>query len=156
MYTGEPGKEAFEDHSGMAAALADFRRVYPMLADVRIERSWSGPIDRTYDSLPLLGQLEDAPHISYGVGWSGNGVNPSRIGGRVLAGLALGGRDRWTQNGLIGRKARAFPPEPVRYLGGRMVRAATVRKDAAEIAGRRASSLDRTLAALAPSGLEDK
>ena len=45
------------------AGLADFRRVYPMLADVPVELSWSGPIDRTYDSLPLLGTLPGAPHV---------------------------------------------------------------------------------------------
>ncbi len=155
-YTGEPADHVFQDPYGIAEATADFRRVYPMLADVPLERCWSGPIDRTYDSLPLLGRLADAPHIAYGIGWSGNGVNPSRVGGRILAGLALDRRERWTETGLIDRQARRFPPEPFRYLGGSMVRAAMMRKDRSEIAGRTPSRLDRALASLAPSGLEDK
>lgn len=155
-YTGEPADHVFQDLHGIAEATVDFRRVYPMLADVPLERRWSGPIDRTYDSLPLIGRLTDAPHIAYGVGWSGNGVNPSRIGGRILAGLVLERRERWTETGLINRQARRFPPEPFRYLGGSVVRAAMMRKDRREIAGRAPSRLDRALASLAPSGLEDK
>jgi glycine/D-amino acid oxidase-like deaminating enzyme len=155
-YTGEPTDAVFNETSGIAAAAADFRRVYPMLADVPLERSWSGPIDRTYDSLPLLGHLAGAPHLVYGIGWSGNGVNPSRIGGRILAGLVLERRERWTQNGLIDRAARRFPPEPLRYLGGALVRGAMFRKDRRELADQPPSWLDRKLATLAPSGLEDK
>jgi glycine/D-amino acid oxidase-like deaminating enzyme len=155
-FTGEPGAEAFNDEGGIAAAERDFRRVYPMLADVPIERRWSGPIDRTHDSLPLLGQLPGAPHIVYGIGWSGNGVNPSRIGGRILAGLVLGRSERWTSNGLVNRQVQRFPPEPLRYVGGSLVRAAMARKDRIEIRGRTPSRLIRALADLAPSGLEDK
>ena len=155
-FTGVPGKVAFHDPRGIAEATADFRRVYPMLADVPIAQSWSGPIDRTYDSLPLLGSLTHAPHVFYGVGWSGNGVNPSRIGARILASLVLGTRDRWSENGLVNRKVRRFPPEPLRYLGGSLVRAAMARKDRAEIAGQMPSSITSALARLAPSGLEDK
>ncbi len=155
-FTGEPGALAFADPVGIAEATEDFRRTYPMLADVPIDSAWSGPIDRTYDSLPLLGTLPDAPHIAYGIGWSGNGVNPSRIGGRILAELSLERRSRWTANALVNRLARAFPPEPLRYLGGALVRRAMLRKDRAELAGRAPSATDRMLASLAPSGLEDK
>lgn len=155
-YTGEPSEPVFHDPVGIREATADFRRVYPMLADVPLARTWSGPIDRTYDSLPLLGTMPDAPHIIYGIGWSGNGVSPSRIGGRILAGLVFGRRERWTENGLVNRHARRFPPEPLRYLGGSLVRAAMTRKDRSEIANRPTSWVDRGLANLAPAGLEDK
>ena len=100
--------------------------------------------------------LPGAPHVCYGIGCSGNGVNPSRVGGRILASLALDKRDRWAQNGLVNRAARRFPPEPLRFLGGAIVRAAMARKDRKEIAGGAVSLLDRALAGLAPSGLEDK
>jgi glycine/D-amino acid oxidase-like deaminating enzyme len=156
FYTGEPQEVVFRNPSGIGEATADFRRVYPTLVDVPVERCWSGPIDRTYDSLPLLGHLSGAPHVVYGIGWSGNGVNPSRIGGRILAGLVLERRERWTQNGLIDRAARRFPPEPFRFLAGALVRNAMLRKDRSELADRPASWLDRKLASLAPSGLEDK
>lgn len=154
--SGRPSASVFYDKTLIDAAVKDFRRVYPSLADVKIERSWSGPIDRTYNSLPLLGHLRGAPNINYGVGWSGNGVNPSQIGGRILAGLALERNERWTKNGLVGNHNRRFPPEPIRYLGGNLVLGSVRRKDAAEISGRAPTVIDRKLAGLGPSGLEDK
>lgn len=134
----------------------DLRRTYPQLADVPVTHSWSGPIDRTYDSLPVFGHLNGAPHVVYGIGWSGNGVGPSRLGGRILASLALGIDDEWSRCGLVGRQPKRFPLEPVRYVGGLMVRGAVQRKEQAEAQNRRGSWLDRTLAGFAPAGLEDK
>ena len=134
----------------------DFRRTYPHLSDVPVTHAWCGPIDRTFDSLPVFGHLEGAPNIVYGIGWSGNGVGPSRLGGRILASLALGLDDEWSHCGLVGRKPKLFPPEPFRYVGGLMVRSAVQRKEAAEADNRSPAWLDRALAGLAPAGLEDK
>ncbi|TCV66203.1 MULTISPECIES: NAD(P)/FAD-dependent oxidoreductase [Pseudomonas] len=134
----------------------DFRRTYPHLSDVPVTHAWCGPIDRTFDSLPVFGHLEDAPNIVYGIGWSGNGVGPSRLGGRILASMALGLDDEWSHCGLVGRKPKLFPPEPFRYVGGLMVRSAVQRKEAAEADNRSPAWLDCALAGLAPAGLEDK
>lgn len=135
---------------------AEFRRIFPMLADVKIARRWTGPIDRSYSGLPVIGTLPGRPEISYAVGWSGNGVNPSRIGARILAGLTLDRQDRWTRVALVNAKVRRFLPEPLQYAGGRMVRAAVARKDRADIAGTSPGWVTRRLVALAPSGVEDK
>ena len=139
-----------------ALTRADLLATYPMLDQGAISHGWSGPIDRAYDSLPVLGHLKHHPNILYGIGWSGNGVGPSRLGGRILASLALGRDDEWTRSPLVGRRCKAFPPEPFRHLGGRMVRQAVIRKERAELRGRVPAMLDRLLARLAPAGLEDK
>jgi putative aminophosphonate oxidoreductase len=146
------------DHSPRRAAMAeaDFRRYYPALADVPIEQHWAGPIDRTPDSLPILGRLGGRDHIVYGVGWSGNGVGPSVVGGRILASLALGLDDEWSRTALVDRGHVRFPPEPVRYLGGRLVREGVLRKERAEARGARPRAAAVRLAKLAPAGLEDK
>lgn len=141
---------------GCAMAEHDFRRSYPMLSNVRITHAWSGPIDRTYDSLPVFGTLSGTSHIHYGVGWSGNGVGPSRIGGRILASLALQRKDEWSGCALVARQAKPFPPEPVKYLGGSLVRGAVRRKESREAVGARPRAIDMMLAKFAPSGLEDK
>jgi hypothetical protein len=52
--------------------------------------------------------------------------------------------------------ARRFPPEPIRFLGGAMVRHAMLRKDRSELANKTAPWIIRKLASLAPAGLEDK
>ena len=135
---------------------ADFRRVYPSLRDVAVARDWSGPIDRTPNSLPVFGRLGGRPHIVYGVGWSGNGVAPSVLGGRILASLAVGRDDDWSRHPLVGRSAGRFPPEPVRFFGAHIVRAAVSRKEAAENRDRKPSRIAVALSRFAPSGLEDK
>ncbi|WP_166360259.1 NAD(P)/FAD-dependent oxidoreductase [Pseudomonas akapageensis] len=145
-----------DDPYSIALTEADLRRTYPMLDDKAVTHSWSGPIDRTYDSLPVFGHLRGHENIHYGIGWSGNGVGPSRLGGRILASLALGRKDEWSQCALVGRQCKKFPAEPMRYLGGSLVRHAVLRKERAEMAGRKAAPLDRMLAKLAPAGLEDK
>jgi glycine/D-amino acid oxidase-like deaminating enzyme len=140
--------------AGIAAA--DFRRYYPMLEDVPLEQAWGGPIDRTPDSLPILGRLAGRSHLLYGVGWSGNGVAPSVVGGRILASLALGRDDEWARAGLVDRRLGWFPPEPARYVGGGLVRRAVISKEVSERSGRRPRRLATALSRLAPAGLEDK
>ncbi|MNP42810.1 hypothetical protein D3C76_1365990 [compost metagenome] len=104
----------------------------------------------------MFGRLNGHSNIHYGIGWSGNGVGPSRLGGRILASLALGRKDAWSQCPLVERNCRSFPPEPFRYLGGSLVRNAVLRKERSELAGRKPSPVDRYLASFAPAGLEDK
>ena len=135
---------------------ADFRRYYPGLADVPVTHDWSGPIDRTPNSLPLLGRLGGREHILYGVGWSGNGVGPSVVGGKILASLALGRDDEWSRHPLVGRSVGSFPPEPIRYVGAHVVRAAVAAKERAEMRGEKPGRVAARLARLAPAGLEDK
>lgn len=149
--------ETFSHHAESCAMTEqDFRRTYPTLSSVRLTHAWSGPIDRTYDSLPVFGTLSGTQHIHYGVGWSGNGVGPSRIGGKILASLALERKDEWSGCALVERRARTFPPEPIKYIGGSLVRGAVRRKECREAAGAVPRTFDVALAKLAPSGLEDK
>lgn len=145
-----------EDDDSIELTKADLLSTYPELNTDAVAHSWSGPIDRTYDSLPVFGKLSRQPNIFYGIGWSGNGVGPSRMGGRILASLALARNDAWSRSSLVGRRCKTFPPEPLRYFGGNLVRGAVIRKETAEMQGLPPGTLDKMLASLAPSGLEDK
>jgi glycine/D-amino acid oxidase-like deaminating enzyme len=155
-YAGNIGTNFDRQSQRAMEVTSDFRRYYPQLDHVPITHDWSGPIDRTPDSLPLLGYLGGNRNICYGIGWSGNGVGPSVIGGRILASLALDRKDRWSQYPLVSRSAARFPPEPIRFLGAHVVRTAVARKERAEMQGRRPASLAVLLSRLAPKGLEDK
>jgi putative aminophosphonate oxidoreductase len=133
---------------------AHFRITYPMLADVPVESSWTGPVDRSKNGLPFFGSL--ARGVLCGVGYSGNGVGPSYLGGRILASLALERDDEWSGAGLVGLPSGPgyrFPPEPIRFIGGNLVRAAIARKERAEDAGKPVGRLTRKLVELAPAGL---
>jgi glycine/D-amino acid oxidase-like deaminating enzyme len=145
--------DRFDGSSPRAAwVAAGMHATYPELADVPLAASWSGPIDRTADGLPFFTSL-GRPDLVCGLGFSGNGVGPTVLGGRILASLVLGREDEWSRCGLVRAAPRGLPPEPLRYLGGRIVRSAVARKERAEDHGRHPSRIDRRLAALAPAGL---
>jgi putative aminophosphonate oxidoreductase len=130
-----------------------FRATYPDLREVAVADSWTGPVDRSKTGVPLFGQLPGHPGVFFAVGYSGNGVGPSYIGGRILASLALRRRDEWQGCGLVAPPSGRFPPEPIRFLGGSMVRSAIERTERAEDQGRRPRAVDARLVRLAPGGL---
>jgi putative aminophosphonate oxidoreductase len=136
-----------------ARIVAALRRTYPQLADVPVAAGWTGPIDRSRTGLPFFGPLERRPDLLVGVGYSGDGVGPSYLGGKILGSLALGRDDEWSRSGVVGLPGLRFPPEPFRFLGGHVVRTAIERKERLEDAGRRPDPLTRGLVRLAPAGL---
>lgn len=144
----------FEGQTGWASAAEEgLRRTYPMLADVPVTHRWTGPIDRTRSGLPIFDTLSRHPEVAYGVGFSGNGVGPTYVAGRILASMALGLDDEWATCGLRGGHAKRWPPEPVRFAGGSVMKWALQRVERAHDEGREPSALDATLIDLAPTGL---
>lgn len=83
-------------------------------------------------------------------------MEPSRLGGRVLASLTLGRDDPWSHCPLVERRCRNSPPEPLRYLGGPLVRNAILRKERAELTGITPSATNRFFMCFASAGPEDK
>jgi glycine/D-amino acid oxidase-like deaminating enzyme len=137
----------------LGAVAAELPRLVPATRAARITHGWGGAVDRSVDGLPFFGRLPGRARIVYGAGFSGNGVGPSVIGGRVLASMALGRDDEWSGCGLArGVPAARLPPEPVRFLGGQAVRRAVGRKERIETDGGSAGPVVRGLAALAPKG----
>jgi glycine/D-amino acid oxidase-like deaminating enzyme len=130
------------DRGAVASAAAGLRHLLPMLADVRLEDAWGGPIDISSDRLPAIGSMHGG-RVHYAHGYSGNGVGPSRLAGRILAAIVDGGTDPIARLPIVGARKRPFPPEPFRYIGARMIREALVRRDEAEQVDRRPSPLVR-------------
>ena len=150
---GFAGRFSFDHAPRRAAAVeAEMRRLVPATASVPVTHAWGGAVDRTVDGLPFFGALTAGARVVYGAGFSGNGVAPSLIAGRVLASLALGRDDEWSRCGLVGPAPGRFPPEPVRFAGGTLVRAAVARKEGRENRGLHVGILTRALASLAPAG----
>ena len=128
-------------------AEAGLRRLLPGLAGARVERAWGGPIDVSADHLPFFA-TKPGTRIHYGAGYSGHGVGPSWLGGRILASLALGADDEWTRLPLATRSVPRLPPEPLRRIGGGLVRKSVMACEAAEEEGLRAPLAARAGAAL--------
>jgi glycine/D-amino acid oxidase-like deaminating enzyme len=135
------------DRGTAARAERGLRDLLPGLAGARVTHAWGGPIDVSADHVPFFGTVPGT-RIHYGAGYTGNGVGPSWLGGRILASLALGSDDKWSRLPLAGRRLPGLPPEPVNFLGGSLVRAAMLAVEEAEEAGRRPGLVARGIASL--------
>jgi glycine/D-amino acid oxidase-like deaminating enzyme len=120
------------------------RELFPALADVRVEHRWVGAIDVSSDRFPIFGTVHGT-RIHYAAGFTGNGVGPSWLAGRILAALALGEQ---VDSPLVTRRVPQLPPEPLRTLGALLVRRALLAVDEAEAAGRRPPLAARGIASL--------
>jgi len=135
-FDGRIGPVFTEDASAARRAAFAFRWFFPQLADVRLTDAWGGPIDISPDHLPRFGTLAGG-RVHYGFGYSGNGVAPSHLGGRILAGLVLEADEPITRLPIVNRRPHRFPPEPFRYVGARFLREAMIRREDLEEVGRR-------------------
>jgi glycine/D-amino acid oxidase-like deaminating enzyme len=128
------------------ATARDLFTLLPQLRGTRIEHAWGGPIDVSPVHLPWFGTLKS---VHYGFGFTGNGVGPTHLGGRILADLARGTSSELTALPIVGGlPPKRFPPEPARFAGGALIRAALVRRDDAEAEGRRVDPVTGAVAAL--------
>jgi len=153
VYNGRVDDEYFGYSASAERRLCeDLVRLVPYAQGVDVTHAWGGPIDRTADGAPVFGRLPGRVPVVYGAGYSGNGVAPSLTAGKILASSALGRDDEWSGSGLNRGVAGRFPPEPIRYLGGFVVRAAVKRKESREDDGRSVDPLTRRIAGLAPQG----
>ena len=123
------------DARSTSALVRDFRRWFPAFDGVPLDAAWGGPIDVAGLHLPFLGTLPGGV-AHYGLGFTGNGVGPCHLAGKILSGLALGAQDEATTLPISDGDRLRFPPEPLFGLGERAVGRAIVRRDERLDAGR--------------------
>lgn len=116
-------------------------RFFPGLAGRRIEHAWGGPIDVSPSHLPAIAELE--PGIYAAFGYTGHGVAPSHLLGRSLASLAAGRDDDASRLAFVRSPAVRVPPEPLRFLGGSVIRRAILNKETTQEQGREPGPLTR-------------
>jgi glycine/D-amino acid oxidase-like deaminating enzyme len=146
-YGGRIDDRFTKDEPTGARAEQGLRRLLPGLAEARITNSWGGPIDVSSDHLPFFGTVPGT-RIHYGAGYSGHGAGPSWLGGQILARLVQGVDDELTRLPFVTRRVPKLPPEPLRRLGGGLVRASIMACEEAEEEGRRPSLPARMGAAI--------
>ena len=88
-------------------------RVFPQLADVRIEYAWGGYVDITLNRAPHFGRL--APNVYFLQGFSGHGIALTGIAGKLVAEAIAGTAERFDvfaripHAGLSGRRVLRRP-----------------------------------------------
>ena len=120
-------------------------RFFPQTRGREVTHAWGGPIDVSPTHLPIFGSRG---RIHHGFGFTGNGVGPSYLGGEILARLALDRRDERTALAIVEPARKLFPPEPLRYAGGSLIRRALMAKDTAEDEDREPGAATRVVASL--------
>lgn len=148
-----PGRSASEPCWRTDAVSSAMQQLYPKLGGDLVQSSWTGPIDRSISSLPFFGALEPTGTVLYGVGFSGNGVAPTYLGGKILSSLVLGVEDEWTTSRIAQGPMGTYPPEPLKFVGGIALRAVLARKERTEDRDKSPGPLVRALSRLAPPGL---
>jgi glycine/D-amino acid oxidase-like deaminating enzyme len=132
------------DPEVVALAGRRLRHYFPALEGRRIEHAWGGPIDVSPTHLPYVRPLRGAAFAA--AGYTGNGVGPSAMVGRVLASLALDRRDEHSRLAIVDPSPQRVPPEPFHWIGGSAIRRGIMSKEEAECEGREPHPLSAALA----------
>ncbi|GAB3263773.1 NAD(P)/FAD-dependent oxidoreductase [Arthrobacter pigmenti] len=142
---------------GVAESIREFHRVYPGLKDLKIEYDWVGGVDCVPSHVPMLGNLSGHNNLFYAIGWNGTALAQIPATARISASMILGRNDEWANSKLINQTAaKNLPPEPLRFIGANIVRAALMRKTRAEIKGQRPGCITEAIVKLMPEGTAKK
>lgn len=88
LYGGRCNYSGREPASIAATIRPRMLKLYPQLADARIDYEWGGAIGIVLNRIPAVGRI--GGNVYYSLGYSGHGVNASHIMGEVVAD-AIGG-----------------------------------------------------------------
>lgn len=146
-FGGRIGSAFTQDQHAVDRTIAGMRHLLPALQAAQVDDAWGGPIDVSPNRLPLIGSMHGG-RVHYAHGYSGNGVGPAHLAGRILASMVDGGGDELAALPIVGASCMPFPPEPFRYVGARVIRGAMVRHDEATQRAVRPSRADQMLAGL--------
>jgi glycine/D-amino acid oxidase-like deaminating enzyme len=122
------------DERAIRVAAEGLWRWFPSFVDVPLEAGWGGPIGVSGLDIPFFGSLEHG-NVHYGMGYTGNGVAPSHLGGRILALRSIGKHEDVLELPIVDMEPSRFPPEPIRSPGALIANAAILRKDESEDRG---------------------
>lgn len=71
-------------------ALANIKQAWPIFKEAEIENEWSGAIDVTPDSNPVIANIGAVPGLTVAIGFSGHGFGTSPAAGQLAADLVMG------------------------------------------------------------------
>ena len=141
-YGGRTDGRAEMDRDVIAQVIDDLYRTFPGLVGRRVTHAWGGPIDASPTHLPSVVKIGSDP-VYAAFGYTGNGVGPSHLIGKILSSLVLGAPDELTRLPLVNPDQQLVPSGVAGWVGGNLIRSAMLRREAAEDRGENPSSVDR-------------
>jgi glycine/D-amino acid oxidase-like deaminating enzyme len=88
---------------------------FPQLSDVKFELAWGGPVCGTYNCMASIGWLK-GKRLMYALGYSGHGVGPSQLAGKMVRDLMLGRQTELLELPMVSLKPVPLPPEPLKGM----------------------------------------
>lgn len=114
-------KDEYDRHEPTHRMLQeDVRAWFPMLKGVKFTHTWGGPLGWPRDYVPTV-SYDPAQGLAAAYGYTGTGVGPSNLFGRILADLVSRTDSELTHLAFINRRGRSWEPEPLRFIGVRYV-----------------------------------
>jgi gamma-glutamylputrescine oxidase len=93
LFGGRVSYSGLDPFNTAHATRARMLKVFPQLANVRIEHAWGGYVDITLNRAPDFGRLE--PDVYYLQGFSGHGIALTGLAGKVVAEAIAGSAERF-------------------------------------------------------------
>jgi len=93
LFGGRVNYSGLKSFDAPAATRARMLRVFPQLADVRIDYAWGGEVDITLNRAPHFGRL--SPNVFFLQGFSGHGIALTGIAGKLVAEAISGTAERF-------------------------------------------------------------
>ena len=95
---------------------SDMLKVYPQLADVRMDVAWGGWMGYARHKMPCIGQLDDG--LWHATCFGGHGLVATTVAGEMVASAITDGDDRWRMLEPFGL---AFAGGPIGKIPAQMV-----------------------------------
>jgi gamma-glutamylputrescine oxidase len=93
LFGGRVNYSGLKSFDAPSATRARMLKVFPQLANVRIEYAWGGEVDITLNRAPHFGRL--APEVYFLQGFSGHGIALTGIAGKLVAEAIAGTAERF-------------------------------------------------------------
>jgi glycine/D-amino acid oxidase-like deaminating enzyme len=128
-HLGSSIRDEYDKHPPTHHMLQDsVREWFPMLKDVAFTHTWGGPLGWPRDWVPIVG-YDPAEGLATAYAYTGTGVGPSNLSGRIVADLITRADSDITRLPFVNRRGRSWEPEPLRFLGVRYVQRGFQRLD---------------------------
>jgi gamma-glutamylputrescine oxidase len=93
LFGGRVNYSGLSSFDAPGATRARMIKVFPQLADVRIESAWGGDVDITLNRAPHFGRL--SPNVYFLQGFSGHGIALTGMAGKLVAEAIAGTAERF-------------------------------------------------------------
>ena len=94
--------------------------MFPITAEVGIDQAWCGVLGVRRDWIPTV-TYDSATGVGLAGGYVGSGVATTNLAARVLRDLVIGEPSALTRLPWVRAHPRRWEPEPLRWLGARLV-----------------------------------